>query len=652
MTSVQKRGRACVACASIKIKCQLGSDTSLQPPCERCVRLNKECHILAPKRQKDRVAELEAQVANLTRLLKAQGIDNPEAATPGDLRDASTSVSSPPSSTVAATASFSKKRRLDGTNSEALRTTRSPPTSTSLSVSAASTETFNADTFKLDQILPYELQQHLLDRYLDHISPSFPFVPITGDCSLDSLRRHRPILLQSVMYAAGVGILTYDMQEDIAHLLLNRIAAIALTQVEKNLELVQAIHIVCIWYRTPRHHRHVAVYQLIQLASSLAADIGIDGPLTTPGMHFTIEGGNLDGTECWRAWLSCYCMSAAMSIFLRRENSTTWTEQHEQCLIYLPASPVALPSDKWLGQFFRAERLCGQIAEILEFHDMYACHDISEPDTKSKLQSCRNLILNWRISIPQSLRTPLITFWEHLASAYMFESVLHTITNKQSFTAPYVSERLSLTDFPAPVVTQDHITAVYELISATHAMIDIFVAFETPTLIALSGLFVASRAAYANYLLAKLYIATTVPGNTLGSIVDASIIRAEEYNNKLVDASSRVSTVDVRCSCARILGSANRMREWYASYNASLYSDGGLLNAAAGLQFDSYLAGNALPPVDGTGSTSQKETEWETFFRFSDSAADFGLDILFTEPVPSGIDAAVMGMPFDEHIQK
>ena len=72
-TSTSKRARACDACHSIKIRCDLGSAGG-QPPCGRCVRLEKECTITPTKRQKDRVAELEAQVEALTRQLASQGI--------------------------------------------------------------------------------------------------------------------------------------------------------------------------------------------------------------------------------------------------------------------------------------------------------------------------------------------------------------------------------------------------------------------------------------------------------------------------------------------------------------------------------------------------------------------------------------------------
>lgn len=147
-----------------------------------------------------------------------------------------------------------------------------------------------------------------------------------------------------------------------------------------------------------------------------------------------------------------------------------------------------------------------------------------------KTQTCRNLILNFRITIPNHLRTPSISFWEHLATAYLHEPLLHTATNKDSFAAPFVAEHLSVSDFPAPVdVTQDHITALFELTTSVQAMIDIYASHDADTLTAMPGFLHSSRAAYALFILAKIYVATAALGNTLGAVLDPSMTLVGEY---------------------------------------------------------------------------------------------------------------------------
>lgn len=193
-------------------------------------------------------------------------------------------------------------------------------------------------------------------------------------------------------------------------------------------------------------------------------------------------------------------------------------------------SALSKPTDPWLSQLIRAERVCEQIAEQMEFYDATNYVDLSDATTRLKTQFCRNLILNFRITIPSRLRTPTLNFWEHLATAYMHEAVLHTATNKQSFAAPFVAENLSVSDFPAPAdVTQDHITALFELTAAVQAMIDLYTSLDTETLTAMPGFLHSSRAAYALFILAKLFVATMAPGNTFGAVLDGNMTLVGEY---------------------------------------------------------------------------------------------------------------------------
>lgn len=204
------------------------------------------------------------------------------------------------------------------------------------------------------------------------------------------------------------------------------------------------------------------------------------------------------------------------------------------CILIIRAShqysAISKPTDPWLSQLIRAEHICEQIAEQMELFDTTSYTELSDPAIRLKTQTCRNRILNWRMSIPSHVRTPTLLFWENLATAYMHEAVLHTATNKMSFAAPFVAENLSVTDFPAPaLVTQDHITALFELTSAVQAMIDLYSNLDTETMVAMPGFLHSSRAAYALFLLAKLYIATTAPENSFGSVFDGSMTLVGDY---------------------------------------------------------------------------------------------------------------------------
>lgn len=291
--STQKRGRACVACASIKIKCQLGSDTSLQPPCERCLRLNKECILAAPKRQKDHIADLEAQIATLTRLLREQGIQDP-GLLGTQSADGSEGTSSQKSSLTVAASNNVRKRRLLNHSTDSTSVEYISGSSLSLQDIA------DVDFTRLDKIVSRAEQERILNQYLTAILPLFPMVPIQGDFSLEALRRDRPVLLQSIIYAASPGLISVEQQEDVAMILLERLSSATAGQRDKSLELIQAIQITCLWSRPQRRHKHIAVHQLVSLAAQLAEDIGICDMLATPTFVNAPKSDDIEAIDALR----------------------------------------------------------------------------------------------------------------------------------------------------------------------------------------------------------------------------------------------------------------------------------------------------------------------------------------------------------------
>lgn len=585
-----------------------------------------------PKRQKDRVAELEAQVAALTRLLQAQGIDDPSTASAAQ-QDSSSEGPSPLSSALSnGTASQGgKKRRLENGASDTDATSLSP----------SSPSGIENDISKLDRILTWALQERVLYRYVNECFPTFPAVPLPPNTTLHSLRCEKPILHLAIMFAASTAVVPLDLQEEIASLALSRMAESAASPGPHSLELLQAIQIVCLWYRSPKQHKQVALNQLICSACNIAEGLGISGPLHGPWMDGRDSGikaekdaceeKDEESIDCWRAWMVCYHLAVSGTLFMRRRNvMQQWDDHHEQCALFLFHSPYALPTDRVLSKLLRAERLCEQIAYTLGLTDPDTFIDISEPSTRTKIQTCRNLVLNWKVQTPQSLRTPLLFFWENVALAYMHEPVLHTPTNKETFTAPFVADRLSVTDFPSQAVTEQHITAVYELLSALHCIIDTLCNWSTSELLGQSGLIVSSRATYANYTLLKLYVATVAPGNTLGAVIDPTLLRYEEYSDKLIAAAARISEIDDRCSPSRILGAASKLREWYENYNASLVLDIKLPVQPNEPRFSTSLM-PATEPAVVAPELQQVPTDWESILQFGDEYNN--LDVLFGDPL-------------------
>lgn len=179
------------------------------------------------------MAELEAQVEALTKLLESQNIqpeqrfdasgeNTPQALVNGSAPSRSRSGTA---TTSSISAQQPKKRRLED----------------DYSPQPSDTESSNDRRLfiELDTVLPQHIQEKLLSRYLRVLVPYFPAVPIAGDQSYTRLRKERPLLLQSAIYCASFGALPLEKQEDVGKVVMDLFAAKAMGEGEKSAELIQ-----------------------------------------------------------------------------------------------------------------------------------------------------------------------------------------------------------------------------------------------------------------------------------------------------------------------------------------------------------------------------------------------------------------------------
>lgn len=185
--------------------------------------------------------------------------------------------------------------------------------------------------------------------------------------------------------------------------------------------------------------------------------------------------------------------------------------------------------------------------------------DLVEPTLLT--QQHRNLITDWKTQIPPHLFNPILQFWEHVALLYAHEYVLHPTTNKQSFAAPFAAERLSVTDIPAPMITPEHIDSLFALRDNAHAILDQFSTFDMGLVMALPLIVSVSRVAYAQWILMKLYLATTALSNTFGTFLDPDSLRMDECLEQMIAVNEKAQKIDPHCGNARILVAQPRLRE-------------------------------------------------------------------------------------------
>lgn len=380
-----------------------------------------------------------------------------------------------------------------------------------------------------------------------------------------------------------------------------------------------------LYYRTTKHHTHIAAWQFIELASGLAEDIGIGGPKRAQSLVCPAGGPYVDSSEAWRTWLVCHMQSATVALFMRKPNTSSWDARDTHGLEMLENSYFRADTDELLGQLVRAEHLCDAIATQQRLYDSGdATLDVSEPGVQLGMQRLMNSITDWKAQIPMAVKGPAMDFWESVAILYLHEPVLHTATNKSTFSAPYIAPRISVTDFPRPLVTPEHIASIHQIRHRAHVMLNMFEAFDRTQSAAMPAMYFPGRVAYAAYLLAKLYVAVTAPGNTFGAFILPESLQLDQYLDRMAHAHSRMTEIDEFCGQARILSAVFKLREWYHNYKANYLS-----STSGATTLDNHLPVSSYDTMPM--SSAALPVQWSNM-AFIDNQQSLGLEDFFADP--------------------
>lgn len=638
---VQPRGRACQNCQSIKIKCELGAPGGGPPPCQRCTRLNKSCVLAPPKRQKDRVAELEAKVKELTALLNAQGLqDNPREAK----SRSSSGTGSDAQSDNEAVVSSQKKRKLD------VSAYSSTEPSSTKDASPASSSGYNNDdpngVCRLDGMIPVDLQQRVLDEYISSYQPLLGVVPLPQGTQASQLRVTMPNTLHAIVYIASCGILSWDMQDRINVSLIEDLTSKTIAQCKKSIDLLQALQLVCLYYRSPRNSTQIPLFQLVNIEADMAVDLGFGGYIDPPSLSIAgMTEGLRGGIRACRMWLISFIITETTALLKRRNNDQKWTVHHEHCLEYLETHEE-FPADTYLRilvQHVRATHLLAVISNDMDLQTALISPVVGTQTCQDTMNDLQSQITAWKLQVPVDLWSPSLTFTGFYLETILYEPVLHTPTNKTTFSAPFLLEKLSVTDVPTPTLTPHHVNSIFALKSACHNLLDIATAFSGSLMITLPSLIYAPRVAHVAGILVKLHIAVTVPGNTYGQILRVEDIRVLDYLDKCLDMVGRGSAIDSEAVMVRIVKYAGELKKWIHQYDASRigganFADGqSVFNAA---YFDKDQApsngfSNFSLSTEGTapvaGEVANNGVSFDEFLDPNFTMEDFGLFQLFSE---------------------
>ena len=378
------------------------------------------------------------------------------------------------------------------------------------------------------------------------------------DQDYSTLRRRRSLLLHPIIYASSHGKVTPDARDQIGKAVTNSLDPATSASVEKSIELVQAILITAQWYQSPRHRTDTTPTTLIRLAIDVAQDLGLRGS-DGSSAFLASPTSQLNSVEAAGTWLVCYMLSTCIANLFDTPNFVQWGPREDITLVMLEYINEQ-DDDRLLAQYIRAERLCEQLIALSRKEERGNF-------TANKKQ--QNLVTDWKAQIPSNLTCPTLPFWEHVVMMYLHEGILHSATNKQSFSGPFVAERLSVSDIPAPIVTPEHLDSILTLRDNIHGLLDVYCSFDTATIMALPPILFASRVCYSQWILVRIYLALTALGNTFGDFLDPSCLKVDEYLDKVIQLALQIRQIDATCATARLLSASLRLKEWLDSYRAT-----------------------------------------------------------------------------------
>ena len=358
-----KRPRACEACRQLKVRCEPDPNTGNGPGggCKRCAKTGRQCVVTAPsrKRQKktdSRVAELERKIDALTSSLVGQphgnghgnGYGYGQGAGQGQGHGAGFVsqnglgagrrwIGARQSEHPEPGFESGIKRRVNGEVKErstpgpgpsmlpaVLYPNRSTPPHTKqwrAPSGPQETGTEKGDGGFVDAIdrglVSLEAAAEAFDYYMTEMTPQLPIVIFPPETQIHDIRRSKPVLFHSIL-AVAIGPIQPDVQVTLFDDFWKILAEHMVVKGYKSLELVQAMVLTSTWYLPPDRYEELKFYQLINMAITLAIDIGMSRRTKTAKKPFNIMRDlvgkkafslDLDSPETRRTWLGCYYLS-------------------------------------------------------------------------------------------------------------------------------------------------------------------------------------------------------------------------------------------------------------------------------------------------------------------------------------------------------
>lgn len=253
-------------------------------------------------------------------------------------------------------------------------------------------------------LITMEQAAGLFNKYKEHMVRHLPAVVFPHSATVMELRKTKPTLFLAIM-AAATGE-NHSLQRVLQKELMQLFAEKVIVTGEKNLELVQAIHVAVIWYWPPEHFEELKFYQLIHIAAVMAIDIGLGRKNTSkrgPPPFRRNPPPDSSSIECRRTWLTCFFLALNTSMSLHRPNLIRWTPFMTESLEILESSPDAAPTDKYFSHLVWTHRLAEEVGEQFSLDDPSTLVNITDARTQYALRALERDLDKYIASVSKNM---------------------------------------------------------------------------------------------------------------------------------------------------------------------------------------------------------------------------------------------------------
>ncbi|OAG36470.1 hypothetical protein AYO21_09363 [Fonsecaea monophora] len=510
-----RSSRACITCRRMKTRCEI--DEALGNACKLCIRARRQCIMQdVPRRRKrrttDRVADLEQKINVLTALLTSNETTSPE-----------------------------DQKKLAGARDTLTGTSTNNP-----QTSAEPDKSLIAEALSRG-LLDWDTARKAFDRYKDEMCRYFPFVVFGSDVDAETVKQQQPLLFFAVI-TVGLGSMHTTVDAELCDMLIKDLALRVVYNGERSLELVQTLIVHIVFYGRAKNMRDLNFNQMVHIASTMALDIGLGRRPHKSTLKQRTDPHQLESLAGRRAWLGCYYMGTSVSMSLRHPAFVRWSVYTEECLDVLSAEERVLPSDMWLCDLIRIQRIAEDASVTFSMDDPGAIVTLRDVKIQYQIRAFRQQLDYWRRHAKTDLSLHYVRHVAAYTDLFIHEIALHPEHDIDDLRSPL----RAAPPLPIPAVESmtskfkdlhfipARVEALFACLAAIHECFDAFHSMDLAILCSLPNVFFV-RTGYAARALRKLLSICDSQAEFEGrSHIDVRDLKFEEYLTAIVDVLRRV----------------------------------------------------------------------------------------------------------------